>query len=460
MKITREIWLVLGLMTQCLLCFGQSETTFPKNNRIHNLPFSIQNWNAENGLPQNSVTGITQSIDGYIWISTHNGLVRFDGVSFKLFNTSNVPVLNSNLIRQLFSDAKGRLWFTNSRTSRKSVVYDLVVYVDGQFKSYNNPFGQDKVFVAESSRGRVVMGAGSKGVYEVVNDSLIQLTELSEAKITAMKFVGEELYIGTNKGLYQKKDELLLIGDSLEPVHFLAEGLNDTLWVGKRRNVFKFFQGSFVTDAITREITGMNAVEMQQLTDHKILVRSKTSFMVYEGGKIFEFNLKNGLSGKTLTSFYQDSEDNIWIGTLIDGVNKLKRHTFNANFNKDLHTKPVRSIYRMRDSSIWIGFEHGEIQYTDKKNGLHQFPKAGKSSIYSILEDKRGDKWIGTYSQGIIRYKTNGDTIKLKSAGIFKPAFIRALYEDSKGIIWIGAEDGIYKYENERFQKIAGLGYG
>ncbi len=459
MNRAREIFLILVLILQHLLCFGQSGPFLSEKSLNNNLPFSIQNWNSENGLPQNSVTGITQSIDGYLWISTNNGLVRFDGVNFKLFNSLNVPVLKSNIIRQLFSDSKGRVWFINSRTTGKNLIFNIVVYVNGQFKSCSSPFGESKVFMTESAAGRVVMGGGSRGIFEVVNDSLIKLAGLSKVKITAMKFVGEELYIGTDKGLYQKSDELALIGDSLEPIHFLAEGLNDTLWVGKRRSVCKFFQGSFITDSITRVITGMKAVEIQQLSDGKILVHGGNRFMVYEEGKIFEFNVDNGLSGKTLNCFYPDTEGNIWIGTSINGLNKLKRHTFNANINEHLYRKPVRSIYQMRDSCIWIGFKGGEIQCIDKNNVLHNFPTHGKSGIYSILEDKRGNKWIGTYGNGIIIYKANGDTVKLRSAGIFKPAIIRALFEDSKGVIWIGAEDGIHQFENEEFTKLEGVGY-
>ena len=125
MNRAREIFLILVLILQHLLCFGQSGPFLSGKSLNNNLPFSIQNWNSENGLPQNSVTGITQSIDGYLWISTNNGLVRFDGVNFKLFNSLNVPVLKSNIIRQLFSDSKGRVWFINSRTT-------------GTFKELNN----------------------------------------------------------------------------------------------------------------------------------------------------------------------------------------------------------------------------------------------------------------------------------------------------------------------------------
>ncbi|NRA13678.1 MAG: histidine kinase, partial [Crocinitomicaceae bacterium] len=203
----------------------------------------------------------------------------------------------------------------------------------------------------------------------------------------------------------------------------------------------------------------MKPVEIQQLSHNKILIRSGNRFLVYDKGKVFEFNFDNGLSSKSFNCFYPDIEGNIWIGTLTNGLNKLKRNTFNSNINEHLFKESVRAIYQMRDSSIWIGFKHGQLQYIDKNKVLHNFPKRGESSIYSILEDRKGNKWIGTYSQGIYQYKANGDSTFLRSEGIFKPAFIRALFEDSKGVIWIGAEDGIHKFEHNDFKKIEGVGY-
>jgi ligand-binding sensor domain-containing protein len=67
-------------------------------------------WQTEQGLPQDSVTAIVQTRDGYLWLGTYNGLVRFDGARFKIFDTSNTPVLGDNRITSLFEDADGTLW--------------------------------------------------------------------------------------------------------------------------------------------------------------------------------------------------------------------------------------------------------------------------------------------------------------------------------------------------------------
>src|SRR5882724_9180983 len=73
--------------------------------------YRIDVFDTEAGLPQNSVTGLRLSHDGYIWVTTNDGLARFDGVRFTVFNRSNSPELPTNRLTGVFEDKSGRLWF-------------------------------------------------------------------------------------------------------------------------------------------------------------------------------------------------------------------------------------------------------------------------------------------------------------------------------------------------------------
>ena len=72
--------------------------------------YTIDTWENDNGLPQNSIISMTQTRDGYLWLGTINGLVRFDGVRFMVFNEDNTPGLGSSPIVSLFEDRRGNLW--------------------------------------------------------------------------------------------------------------------------------------------------------------------------------------------------------------------------------------------------------------------------------------------------------------------------------------------------------------
>ena len=91
--------------------------------------FTVSRWTTEEGLPQNSVSAIVQTKDGYIWLATMGGLARFDGIKFKIFNTANTPELKSNRITALYEAPNGTLWIG-------AEAGDIVRYENGVFKYF------------------------------------------------------------------------------------------------------------------------------------------------------------------------------------------------------------------------------------------------------------------------------------------------------------------------------------
>ncbi len=87
----------------------------------------IDQWTTDNGLPQNSVTGIARTPDGYIWFTTNEGLVRFDGVRFKVFNRSNTPEIPNNRMSGAFADKSGTIWMSTEEG-------EILSYEKGVFK--------------------------------------------------------------------------------------------------------------------------------------------------------------------------------------------------------------------------------------------------------------------------------------------------------------------------------------
>ncbi len=90
----------------------------------------FKTWTTENGLPQNHVSYIAQTPDGYLWLATFDGLARFDGVRFKIFKSADTPEFPTSRIVSMFVDAAGRLWlkFDENQT--------VVVYENGRFKAF------------------------------------------------------------------------------------------------------------------------------------------------------------------------------------------------------------------------------------------------------------------------------------------------------------------------------------
>src|SRR5215471_13537857 len=96
--------------------------------------YNFSSWTIDDGLPQNSVYAILQTHDGYLWFTTLDGLVRFDGVSFTTFSKSNVRQLKSNRFNSLLEDRNGDLWIGTDDSG-------VARYHAGQFFTYTTDDG-------------------------------------------------------------------------------------------------------------------------------------------------------------------------------------------------------------------------------------------------------------------------------------------------------------------------------
>src|SRR5262245_33468429 len=110
-----------ALLCPCIFLCLCSITTFAQ--------YRIDHWTTDNGLPQNTVRAIAQTRDGYLWLTTFDGLARFDGVRFTVFDKSNTPAITNNRITALYEDRDGTLWIGADQG-------ELVAYRNGVFTAY------------------------------------------------------------------------------------------------------------------------------------------------------------------------------------------------------------------------------------------------------------------------------------------------------------------------------------
>src|SRR6267143_4725248 len=157
--------LTIGVLCSfLLLCFGGKSALALDPTRDLS-QFNAQVWLTENGLPQNTVHSITQARDGYVWLATEEGLARFDGINFAVFDKQNTPQLKSNDVRVLLADRQGALWIGTAD--------GLIQLRDGKFTAFSTQNGlpsnvvdtlfqdhNNKVWVATSG-GMVVFRDGA-----------------------------------------------------------------------------------------------------------------------------------------------------------------------------------------------------------------------------------------------------------------------------------------------------------
>jgi ligand-binding sensor domain-containing protein/tRNA A-37 threonylcarbamoyl transferase component Bud32 len=389
--------------------------------------YNLEVYTTEDGLPQSSVLSMVQTSDGYIWLATYEGIARFDGIHFRIFNTANTPEMTSNRIKALLEDTKGNLWIGTSD--------GLLCYSHGTFKNYTTRQGLAGNFVItvyEDRVGRLWVGT-TQGLNQIENNTITTYTQkhgLSRDYISALVEDNDgNLWIGTSgKGLN------IFQGDNTGIIQRLVEGLPDNVDI---RTLYKDRQGCIWI--------GTSGHGLAVGTD-----RTNKKFRIY--------SQKHGLSGNDIRAIFQDSHGTSWIGTNGQGLNTFKNGVFSFSDSRlGFLNSPIRSILEDREGSLWIGTRDGLSQLKEgifiiynKRNGLPV------DSVRTVFQDRISMNaiWLGTVGGGLVRF-TDGQfkTFGLKQG--LKSEHIWAIAQSRDGSIWFGTYGGgVHRLKNDKILAI------
>jgi ligand-binding sensor domain-containing protein/signal transduction histidine kinase len=451
----------------------------------------------EAGLSQSTVLCVEQDQRGFIWFGTQDGLNRYDGYDFLVFEhePDNPTSLSDNTVLALFEDRNGTLWVGTDGGG-----LDRFDHISGEFIHYRSSqatmssLSDDSVFeIYEDSLGWIWVGT-RRGLNRM--DSQFETFEhmsydfLNEAEIFAiLEDRTGLLWIGTNYGLvsYDRQNEFYthyinnpanpasLGGDRVNALYEDAEGI---LWIGTGDGLNRFNRG---TNNFTRY--QMDADDKRSLIDDRITAiygepydalwvgteAGLDRFDPYSGEFVHYQNdpgIAHSLSNNHVQAVYVDREGVLWVGTESGGVNKssLGRGKFTLLQSRvgdpdSLSDNIVRAIFEDHEGIIWIGTSKG-LDGFDRATGLfthyrHDSEDASSLSddfVLSIYEDSRGTLWVGTLHGGVNKFdrQTGGFSHyrhNFRDPLSISDDTIRVIFEDSQGILWFGTNHGLNRFD-------------
>jgi ligand-binding sensor domain-containing protein/signal transduction histidine kinase len=479
-----------------LLLLSGSWTTFALDSQRELSQFSHEAWLTENGLPQNTVHSIAQTKDGYVWIGTEEGVARFDGVRFTVFDKQNTPQLKSNYIRSLLADRQGALWIGTAE--------GLVRMMNSTFTLFTTNEGLPSntiQAVYEDREGNLwVATATGLGVFK--SGGLTTFTTKEKqigGSIQALfEDAGGALWIATPYGVGKIKDDKFTnytVRDGLgsNSVRAIQQDRDGTLWFGSLGGLTSYSRGRFATYTTKDGLPNDRIISLHAGRDGGLLIGTAGGLCRFIDGHFSGLNPADALSTNTILSLLEDLEGNLWVGTESGGINLLKDTKFTTfTVRNGLSNDLVKSIYEDRDGNTWIGTDGGGLNllkdgklsvYTTRDGlssnvvlalfgdaagnlwagtpeGLNRFSN-GKFTVYtaadglpnndvrSICADRRGDLWIGTRG-GLTRMKDGVFKTFTEVDGLPND-LIATLQEDTKGNLWVGTFGGLSKFVDEEF---------
>ncbi len=430
------------------------------NPTKHLTEYAHNSWGPADGLPQNSVQSIQQTNDGYLWFGTQEGLARFDGARFVIFNKANTSAIKADNISSVAKARDGSLWIAIRGGG-------AVRYANGQFHSYTAAEGL-------SSNNVLAVAEGSIGEDEIWIATPDNLNRLSSGKIT--KYGKESgisetitalaispaglVTVGTlhavlvqSHGTFVRMDLDLPKKAIVNSIHYDRAG---DLWIGTGDQGIYVLSHGRLRHYGTRE--GLPAAAITVMSED----RDNSHWVGTGGGGVcrlqtntFEcLSTKQGLSNDVVMSLYQDREGSMWVGTLGAGVNRLrdgKVVTYGTAIG--LSSSLAQGVYESRDGSMWVGTAKGVNQLKNGKVTVFHNPRGpGSNDISAIVEDKDGNIWLGTTQSGLNRLRNGVFTNYTIKQGLPSNA-IRCLIVDHEGVLWIGTDgSGIVAFKNGKFK--------
>ncbi len=432
----------------CLICLAHGIYALNPAKKISQYQKII--YTTEDGLPQGLVNSMVQTRDGYLWFATEVGLARFNGVSFKIFDTANTPTLKSNHISKVFEDSKGRLWV--------GTIEGLYLYQNGEFTVYSKEQGlaSDIIFeLYEDKQGDLWIGMSENNIGVIHDGKIIsdetrpKLPENAKIRVITEDATGD-VWVGTNIGAFRYHDKqlkLFTVSDGLDnnSVQTIYLDPEKKFWVGTEGGLSLFENEKFIGD---KRFKGKNISSIKKDRDGSIWVSGNFGLSRIRDGKVETLENNKEVSSK-VTPILEDAEGSIWAATYGEGLVQLIDSKFVSLTAADgLLNDYVNSLTQDREGDIWIGTYRGLSRFRqdvfDLKIQTKEFTEEKSSAI---LADETGDLWVGSWN-GLLRWR-NGKFVDFKGSEKLANKLIGVLYQDSENNLWIGTDDGLFLYDRK-----------
>ncbi len=370
--------------------------------------FRFDHWTINDGLPQNTINAIAQTRDGYLWLATNDGLARFDGTRFKVFNRGITPGIKNNRFWSLYEARDGTLW-AGSEDS-------LLRYRDGQFKTYTSEDG-------------------------LPNDNITWIEEDDSGHV----------WLNGPKNLSQWRDDQFFVYSPSEclPGHVPETGFRHDLWWSQdEQGLHVISRGRVITFTRRDGLPSLNIISVNRDQFGSLWINTDAGLARIRDPRI---TTPSGLQSST--GWHEDRSGALWHVT----TRGLMREQHSASeFFPDIRSISF-TFYEDREGSLWVGTTEG--LYRARELGITTLTeKEGLPSnlTYSVLQDSEGAVWIGSWGGGVSRFH-NGQFIYFSytnPAGLYDPK-ITSLYEDRDGVIWIGSTGGISRFQDGKLTRFS-----
>lgn len=407
-------------------------------------PFVVDGWTSAQGLPEERISAVLQTRDGYLWLGSFSGLARFDGVAFRRFTTGSAPGMRSNRIHSLLEDRHGTLWVGTEGDG-------VFALRDGVFStpSWNADLPDQQIWSMTETRDGALWFGTNHDVARLDEGGQLTTYTVRNGLPSAANVITEAadgtIWVGLWPG-----GVVRIVDGTVYP--FRAPGLGDDAlicdiyedakgiaWIGTDDGLFRV-EGERVEHIPFGGASGEPRV--RSIVKHPqggLWLGTNSGLWHMDGSARAHYTTADGLLEGDVQTLREDREGNLWIALRSSGVQRLKPRLVTTYLPQSFRRLTFVPVVGDGAGGLWAGsicdglwhFRDGVFEHYD---GV---PYLGYC-LWSLHRDPDGALWVGGSRGGMARIEDGRVTV-MRSAG----DAVNAILRDEAGELWIGAKDAL-----------------
>jgi signal transduction histidine kinase/ligand-binding sensor domain-containing protein/CheY-like chemotaxis protein len=434
-----------------VIALAISSPALALNSRVALTQYVHDVWQTEQGLPQNSVNAVLQSRDGFIWFGTQEGLVRFDGARFEVFNRLNTKGLGHNHITSLLEDRDGALWsgtLGGGLTRMKSGVFTRFTRDTGLTTEFIDSLAEDRqgtIWIGTKDRGLMMYEGG--GRFRPITDARVPGTDIR----ALYPDQNGDLWVGTSSGLIRYRNGSFVPPPTSNDVFGAAitsiiGDRADGVWIGTDRGLFRCNQAHCALAPVQPPGAWISALLLDH--DQNLWIGlNGGSLSRLSGDRLTTLGPTSDIPNNSPYSMVEDREHNLWVGTNGGGLIRFNDGDVIPYGEPEGAPAVIGPAYEDTHRTVWLGSPSG-LTTMAADGSIKRYTTAtglAHNRVVAFAEDPRGGMWIGT-SAGL-NHLRDGRFDRLTKANGLSSSSITALLVDRAGVLWAGTENGVNRIE-------------
>jgi len=382
---------------------------------IHN------SWGTDKGFPGGSVTSIAQTPDGYLWIGTDRGIIRFDGIDFHTFEAgSGTPAIGP--VRKLLVDGQGTLWILLQNTK-------LLRYRNGTFNLVRGEAENGITALGEGGGNAVLLSSLAMGVLVYKDGNFVHASEAPAPGQDAYQTAADFSW-STSIAPHR------LIG-STAAVISLGATTDGKIWLATQDRGLLFLDGGKV-HTVTPELPNLRVNCFLPLENHELWIGTNQGVLLWNGGELTREGIPSSLRNVEVLSMVRDRDSNIWVGTTRTLIRLNESGV--SSLAQEIRSPEDRAtaLFEDREGNLWIGGAQHLERLRDSAFVTYSLPR--QQSTGALYADPDDHTWIAPAEGGLWRLKT-GKYEAVATAGLAGDV-VYSIASARPDNLWIGRQHG------------------